>query len=97
VKPKKIYKKNPNFVERQIDTEFILMPILKSSDEINCLYTLNEPASKVWKMIDGKKTWDDIRDKLNKEFLENYDTSEKEIEKEFNIFLKDLKEIKAIK
>ena len=59
-----VYKKNKNMVTRKIADETILLPIYKTSKEINCIYTLNKPASIVWDMIDGKTTIGEIKDKV---------------------------------
>lgn len=85
-------RKNANMVTRVIDDETILMPIYKTSDEINCIYTLNKVASRIWELIDGKKTLSDLRS----EILNEFDTTPGEVDKEMEKFLKDLKEIKAI-
>ena len=88
-----ILKKNPDIVCRTIEDETILMPIYKSSEEINCIYTLNEAAARIWKLIDGKKKLSGIKKILLKEF----DVTEKELNKKLDKFLKELKEIKAVK
>ena len=59
-----ILKKNKNMVTRKIADETILLPIYRTSKEINCIYTLNKPASIVWDMIDGKTTVGEIKDKV---------------------------------
>ena len=59
-----ILKKNKNMVTRKIADETILLPIYRTSKEINCIYTLNKPASIVWDMIDGKTTIGEIKDKV---------------------------------
>ena len=87
-----VLRKNPDMVTRVIDDETILVPIYKTSDKINCIYTLNKVASRVWEMFDGKKTVGEIKKQLLKEF----DTTPKEVDKEMQELLKDLKEIKAI-
>lgn len=84
--------KNPDMVTRVIDDETILLPIYKTSDEINCIYTLNKVASRVWEMIDGKRTLGEIK----RELLEDFDTTPEEVDEEMQKLLKDLKEIKAI-
>jgi len=86
-------RKNPDMVSRVIDDETILLPLYKSSDEINCIYTLNKAASAVWNLIDGKKTLVEIK----KQVLKKFDTTPKETDKEMQKFLKDLKEIKAVR
>ena len=65
-------------VTRVIEDETILLPLYKSSDEINCIYTLNKVASEVWNLIDGKKTLADIK----KQVLKKFDTTPKEVNKE---------------
>jgi len=87
-----VFRKNKDMVSRVIDDETILLPIYKSSEEINCIYTLNKIASQVWELIDGKKTLAEI----NKIILKEFDTTPKEVDKEMTKLLKDLKEAKAI-
>ena len=87
-----VLRKNSDMVTRVIDDETILVPIYKTSDEINCIYTLNKVASRVWEMFDGKKTVGEIKKQLLKEF----NTTSKEVDKKMQELLKDLKEIKAI-
>lgn len=88
-----ILRKNKNMVTRVIGNETVLLPVYKTSDEINCIYTLNKVASRVWEMIDGKQTLTAIKKKILKEF----DTTSKEVDKKMEALLKELKEIKAVK
>ena len=88
-----VLRKNPDMVTRVIDEETILVPVYKTSDEINCIYTFNKCASRVWELIDGKKTVAEIKGQVLKEF----DTTPEEADKEMRELLKDLEEIKAIK
>lgn len=87
-----VLRKNKDMVTRIIDDETILLPIYKTSEEINCIYTLNKVASRIWELIDGKRTLEEIKSKVLKEF----DTNPEEVDREMEKFLKDLKEIKAI-
>jgi hypothetical protein len=80
-------------VTRVIDNERILLPVFKTSKEANSIYTLNKVASEAWEMINGKRTLGEIK----KLILKKFDTTEEEVDKEMTNFLKDLKEIKAIK
>jgi len=90
---KKVFKKNPDFVTRQIDKETILVPVINTSEDINCIYTLNKVGSELWRLIDGKNSLGDIK----KRILENFDATPKEAESQMKGFLKDLQEIRAIK
>jgi hypothetical protein len=69
------------------------MPLYKTSDEINCIYTLNDVAARIWELIDGRRNLAQIKKKL----LEEFEASEKEMDKELNKFFEDLQKIKAIK
>jgi hypothetical protein len=89
---KKALKKNPDMVTRVIDNETILLPLYKSSDEINCIYSLNKAASAVWNLIDGKTTLSDIKKKV----LAKFDATPEEAGKKMQELLKDLKAIKAV-
>lgn len=87
-----IVRKNPNMVTRVIGDERILLPVYKTSDEINCIYTLNKVAARLWEMLDGKKPLKKIKEQALKEF----DTTREEVNRELGKFLKDLKEINAV-
>lgn len=84
--------KNPDMVTRVIDDETILLPIYKTSKEMDCIYTLNKVATRIWKLIDSKKTIEQIKKLVLKEF----DATPEEIDQEMVKFLKELKAIKAI-
>ena len=87
-----VLRKNKDMVTRTIDNETILMPIYKTSEEINCIYTLNKVASRIWELINGKTSLREIKSKV----LKDFDTNPQEVDKEMQKFLKDLKEIKAV-
>jgi len=87
-----VLRRNPNMVTRIIGDETILVPVYKSSEEINCIYTLNKVASRVWEMFDGKRPLSGIKHQVLKEF----NTTPAEADKELEKLLKDLKEIKAV-
>lgn len=89
----KVFRKNKDIVTRTIEDETILMPLYKTSDEINCIYTLNTSAARVWELIDGKHTLGKIKTRICEEFS----STPKEIDRELGLLLKDLLEIKAIK
>lgn len=84
----KIFKKNSKIVVRKIEDETILMPLYSTSEEIDCIYTLNDAAAKIWELVDGKRTLG----KIKKIFLDEFDVTEEELAD----FLKDLEEIRAI-
>lgn len=89
---KTIFKKNKNIVTRVIEDETILMPLYKTSEEIDCIYTLNKSAARVWKLINGKRNLAKIKEMIRKEF----DVTVTELNKELSKTIKDFLEIKAI-
>lgn len=92
MKAERIFKKNPDFVTREIESNIILMPLCKSSKDIDYIYSLNETAGAVWNLIDGKRKLQQIKDKL----LRSYEVSQGKVSEQFCELIKDLKEIKAI-
>jgi len=89
---KTVIRKNPNMVTRVIADETVLLPIYKTSEEINCIYTLNKVASRVWELFDGRRDVAEIERRILKEF----DSTPVEVDRELNKLLKELEEIKAI-
>ena len=92
MKEAKVLRKNPNFVTRVIDEEPILIPLFRTSNEIDYIYTLNSSARQVWDLIDGKKTISQIKERL----LKNFDSSSEEVDKGLTDLLQELRQIKAI-
>lgn len=89
-----VYKKNEDVVTRDIDGELFLLPLIRTRDEINALFTLNETASRIWGMLDGKASLGQIKKRLVSEYgMEE----EALIGKDLENFVKDAKEINIIK
>ena len=63
-----VLKKNPAIATRAIGEDTILVPVLKSSEEINCIYSFNKSAARVWELLDGKRTLAQVKAQLLKEF-----------------------------
>lgn len=90
---KKVLKKTDKIVAREIEGEMILLPLYKSSKDMNYIYTLNETAAAFWSLIDGKKTLARIKEKL----LNAYSVDEETLIKQMDGLIKDLESIKAIR
>jgi len=89
---KKVFKKSGQIVTREIENEFILVPLYKSSKDLNCIYTLNETAAFAWRLIDGKRSLGQIKGQL----MDKYEVSEAKLTKQLDELIKDLKSFKAI-
>jgi len=88
----RILKKNPDIVTRTFDKETILMPLYKTSEDIDCIYTLDEIGARIWELIDGKRTLG----KIQKILLREFEVTEDLLDKELPEFFKDLYQIKAV-
>jgi hypothetical protein len=92
MKAPSVYKKNPDIVTRVFDQETILVPLFKTSKDVDCVYTLSAVASRIWGLLDGKKSCAAIKQIL----LQEYDVAPEKLDHSLDIFLKDLKSIRAI-
>ncbi len=87
-----IFRKNENFVFRQIDDETILVPIKNNVGDMGAIYNLNEVGAYVWKHLDGEKSLSDIK----KGIAEQFEVSTEDVERDLMEFVQQLEEIEAI-
>ncbi len=64
----KVYMRNPDIVYREIAGEFILVPIHHKAGEADSIYVLNETGTRIWELVDGKRTLADIIGMITEEF-----------------------------
>jgi hypothetical protein len=88
----KVYSKNDSIVSRKIADEFILVPIRQNVGDLESIYTLNETATRIWELIDGKIKVEEIKEKL----IEEFEVTPEQVEKDLIGHLRQLEEIKAI-
>jgi hypothetical protein len=90
----RVYRKNSNFIAREIAGEIIIIPIKREAQELSAIYNLNNEVSvKIWKSINGKRTLSEIKDKI----LTEFDVTEQRLKKDLREFITDLEKIGAIK
>ena len=87
-----VFRKNENFVFRQIDDETILVPIKDNLGDMGSIYNLNEVGAFIWENFDGLKTINDIKNRI----IEEFEISEQEAQQDLFEFVNQLKEIEAI-
>jgi hypothetical protein len=87
-----IYTKNPDYVQRDVAGECILVPIRRALTEVNSIYVLNETGAALWKRIDGQRTAQDIVT----DFCSEYEVTTDQLVKDFTSLLDDLLSIKAV-
>lgn len=87
------FKKSQDIVYRKIAGESILIPIRKNVADMENIYTLNEVASRIWELIDGRKTAGDIK----KIIISEFEIAEGQAQQDILDFLRQLEEIEGIK
>jgi sensor domain CHASE-containing protein len=87
-----IYQKDPDFIARPLDNEMILVPIKKSSADLERFFVLNETGKVIWDQIDGKKSLLEIRQSLEEQF----EVKPAQAEQDLNNFIKDLIEVEGV-
>jgi len=90
--PTSIYTKHPDYVQRDIAGECILVPIRRTLTEANSIYVLNETGAALWNRIDGQRTAQDIVTG----FCDEYEVAIDELAKDFTLLLDDLLSIQAV-
>ncbi len=88
----KIFHHDPNIVTRLIAGEMILVPIRKHVGEMDFIYTLNETAARVWALIDGDRSLDQICQQIVAEF----DINPEQAKNDLIELILSLKEFNAI-
>ncbi|OGP69761.1 MAG: hypothetical protein A2Y80_10450 [Deltaproteobacteria bacterium RBG_13_58_19] len=87
------FRKDPDFVYRRIAQECLVVPIRHQVGDLNYIYVLNPVADRIWELLDGQNTVQEIRDRLLAEFK----ATAQEVEQDLREFLEQLVEIGGIK
>lgn len=74
----RIYRKSDSVVFRKIGEECILVPIRQGVGDLDSIYTLNRTAARIWELLDGKMSVEEIKGTL----VEEYDILLEEAEKD---------------
>ena len=90
--PTAIYTKHPDYVQRDVAGECILVPIRRTLTEANSIYVLNETGAALWNRIDGQRTAQDIVS----DFCNEYEVATDQLAKDFTALLDDLLSIQAV-
>ena len=90
--PTAIYTKHPDYVQRDVAGECILVPIRRTLTEANSIYVLNETGAALWNRIDGQRTAQDIVS----DFCNEYEVATDQLAKDFTSLLDDLLSIQAV-
>lgn len=91
--PSKRYIKDSNIVFRKIGNEFILVPIKQNARDVDNIYTVNAVGSRIWELIDGKKSIEEIV----KMIMDDFEVSPEEARNDLLVFLEQLQMIGAVR
>jgi Coenzyme PQQ synthesis protein D (PqqD) len=56
------------FVTRQIAEETLIVPVAGGVGDLDAIYTLNEVAARIWKIVESPSTVDRIVDEIARDF-----------------------------
>ena len=89
------FEKNPQMPFRVIEDEVVLVPIKRNLTQVkDGIYLLRDKvAFRVWELVDGKRTIDDIRQKL----LEEFQAEPSQLDQDLEEFLQTLEEIGGVR
>ena len=90
--PDAVYAKNPDFVQRHVAGECILVPIHRLLPDRNSIYVLNETGAEVWNRLDGRRTLRALVDAVHGE----YEVEHARLYSDVTTLMTDLLSIQAI-
>lgn len=73
------YQKNPDMVFRELLGEGILVPIRQNVGDLECIFSLNDTASRFWVLMDGERSLQEIRDQITSEFEVDPEQAEEDL------------------
>ena len=89
----KYYERDPMMVCRCINDEFMLIPIRQNVGDLQCMYTLNPVASRIWELLDGGHT---TLKKIVTAITQEYEVEAPQAEADVIEFLGQMKDIGAV-
>ena len=88
------FERNPEVNHRRITKdEFILLPSQVKKDLTRPFYFLEEVGGRIWELLDGKREYRKIAERIASEFC----VKQERVEKEIKTFLSDLEKEKLIR
>ncbi len=87
------YRKERSVVARHIADQVVLVPIRNNVGDFDQAYTMNEIGGFIWKLINGKRKVEEIKDAITEEF----GVSRERAEKDLIYFLTQLEKLELIR
>ncbi len=73
------YALSENVVARDVQGEFIIIPITSGVGDEDEIFTMNETGRAIWDRLDGKRTLKDVIEDLNSEFEGKQEDIQKDV------------------
>lgn len=84
-----VFRRSKDVVCRQVGNEAILVPIRNNVGNLDFVYTLSPVAARLWELLDGTRTADEILEIICRE----YDVSREAAMTDLTAFVADLSEV----
>jgi hypothetical protein len=79
-------------VGRRVADQFLLVPIVSSGAEVDCLYNLNRVGTFIWESLDGRTRGSEIVEAV----VERFEVAREQAEEDYRGFVVSLAGIQAI-
>jgi hypothetical protein len=75
-----VYRTAVDVVVRRVGDESVVVPIRSRVGDLDSLFTLNDVASRIWELLDGRRPLDSIIETICDEFEVTPDVAAKDVE-----------------
>ena len=86
------YRKDPGIVSRIVAGEVILVPIRNCVEDLDCIYSLGGTGARIWELIDGQRSLQEIGSLMAEEF----EISRQDVERDLVEYVGQLETIGAL-
>lgn len=76
----RVLRRSPDVVCRQVGPESILVPVRGNVGNLDFVYTLSPVAARVWNLLDGSRSLDEVVDAICAEYDVDRETARRDLE-----------------
>ena len=89
---KSVFEKSDSVAWRVVGGETVFVPVCKTRTDLDSIYVLNETGTRIWELLDGAKTVEQILDAVVREF----DVERAQACDDLTALLTELRDISAV-
>ncbi len=89
---KSVFDKSDSVAWRVVGGETVFVPVCKTRADLDSIYVLNETGSRIWELLDGARTFDQILNVV----IQEYDVGRTDAGDDLRALLAELRDINAI-